>query len=153
MAETVDTPAAPMPSRAALSALSQAEAVTAGVSQERVEDGKRIVTLATIGFAAVVLIQLAFDLGIIPWGFENWRPVGYAYVLWGIALGFGLVRMRGGAGHKALFVLPAVLFTVAMVIFPTFFGLYIAFTDWNLSSFEGRRFSGLKNLYELFSDA
>ncbi len=26
------------------------------------------------------------------------------------------------------------LFTIAMVIFPTFFGLYIAFTDWNLSS-------------------
>src|ERR671923_316576 len=72
MAETVDTPTAPMPSRAALSALSQAEAVTAGL---------------------------------------------------------------------------------AMVIFPTFFGLYIAFTDWNLSSFEGRRFSGLKNLYDLFNDA
>jgi multiple sugar transport system permease protein len=153
MAETADTSTAPMPSRAALSALSQAEAVTAGVSPERVEDGKRIVTLATAGFAAVVLIQLAFDLGVISWGFENWRAVGYAYVLWGIALGFGLVRMRGAAGHRSLFVLPAVLFTVAMVIFPTFFGLYIAFTDWNLSSFEGRRFSGLKNLYELFNDA
>ena len=51
-----------------------------------------------------------------------------------------------------VFVLPAVLFNVAMVIFPTFFGLYIAFTDWNLSSFEGRRFSGLKNLYDLFND-
>ena len=153
MAETVDTPTAPMPSRAALSALSQAEAVTAGVSPERVEDGKRIITLATTGFAAVVLIQLAFDLGLISWGFENWRPIAYAYVLWGIALGFGLVRMRGAAGHRSLFVLPAVLFTVAMVIFPTFFGLYIAFTDWNLSSFEGRRFSGLKNLYALFSDA
>ena len=33
--------------------------------------------------------------------------------------------------------LPALLFTVAMVIFPTLFGLYIAFTDWNLSSFAG----------------
>lgn len=153
MAETADTPTAPVPSRAALSALAQAEAVTAGVAPERIEDGKRIITLATTGFAAVVLIQVSFDLGLISWGFENWRPVAYVYVLWGIALGFGLVRMRGAAGHKALFVLPAVLFTVAMVIFPTFFGLYIAFTDWNLSSFEGRRFSGLKNLYALFSDA
>src|SRR5687768_4907433 len=153
MAETADTPTAPMPSPAALSALSQAEAVTAGVAPERVEDGKRIITLATVGFAVVVLIQLAFDLGIISWGFENWRPIAYAYVLWGIALGFGLVRMRGAAGHRSLFVLPAVLFTVAMVIFPTFFGLYIAFTDWNLSAFEGRRFSGLKNLYDLFNDA
>jgi multiple sugar transport system permease protein len=93
-----------------------------------------------------------FDAGLSPWGFENWRPVLYAYVLWGIALGAGQVRMRGAAGHKALFVLPAVLFTVALVIFPTFFGLYIAFSDWNLSSFEGRRFSGLKNLYDLFAD-
>ena len=56
------------------------------------------------------------------------------------------VLIRGEAGQRALFVLPAVLFTVAMVIFPTFFGLYIAFTDWNLSSFEGRRFNGLDNL-------
>jgi multiple sugar transport system permease protein len=140
----------PLPTRAAAAA--ETLAVTAGVTPEQVADGKRIITLATLGFAAVVLIQFAFDLGVIPWGFENWRPIAYAYVLWGIALGFGLVRMRGAAGHRSLFVLPAVLFTVAMVIFPTFFGLYIAFTDWNLSSFEGRRFSGLKNLYALFSD-
>jgi multiple sugar transport system permease protein len=39
-----------------------------------------------------------------------------------------------------------------MVIFPTFFGLYIAFTDWNLSATEGRHFSGLKNLFALFAD-
>lgn len=152
MDQAAQSPTAPMPSRAALSALSSAEAVTAGVSQARVQDGKRIIILATVGFAALVLMQISFDAGLLPWGFENWRPVLYAYVLWGTALGYGLVRMRGAAGEKALFVLPAVLFTVAMVIFPTFFGLYIAFTDWNLSSFEGRRFSGLKNLYALFND-
>jgi multiple sugar transport system permease protein len=39
-----------------------------------------------------------------------------------------------------------------MVIFPTFFGLYIAFTDWNLSSFSGRRFSGLDNLRSMWND-
>ena len=143
---------APMPSRAALSAISSAEAVSTGVSQTGIEDGRRIVILATLAFAAIVLLQLLSDFGDLPWVFENWRPTLYAYILWGIALGFGLVRMRGAAGYKALFVLPAVLFTVAMVIFPTFFGLYIAFTDWNLSSLEGRRFSGLSNLYALFSD-
>lgn len=140
----------PLPTRAAAAA--ETLAVTAGVTPEQVAQGKRIIAVATAGFAAVVLIQVAFDFGFISWGFENWRPIAYAYVLWGIALGFGLVRMRGAAGHRSLFVLPAVLFTVAMVIFPTFFGLYIAFTDWNLSSFEGRRFSGLKNLYALFND-
>ena len=138
--------------RAAIGSTGEIEAVTAGVSPERAADGKRIIVLATIGFAAVVLLQILSDFGSLPWAFENWRPALCAYVLWGIALGVGMVRMRGGAGEKALFVLPAVLFTVAMVIFPTFFGLYIAFTDWNLSSFEGRRFSGLNNLYALFSD-
>jgi multiple sugar transport system permease protein len=69
-----------------------------------------------------------------------------------VALGAGQVLMRGEEGHKALFLLPAVLFTVAMVIFPTVFGLAIAFTDWNLSSFSGPRFNGLDNLRALFSD-
>jgi multiple sugar transport system permease protein len=152
MDHAAQTTTAPMPSRAALSTVAAAEAVSAGVSPEQIADGKRIITLASAGFAAVALIQILFDAGLLSFGFESWRPVLYAYVLWGSALGWGLVRMRGAAGHKALFVLPAVLFTVAMVIFPTFFGLYIAFTDWNLSSFEGRRFSGLKNLYALFAD-
>ena len=58
--------------------------------------------------------------------------------LWAVALGVGQVLIRGERGQRALFVLPAVLFTVAMVIFPTLFGFYIAFTDWNLSSFDGR---------------
>ena len=142
-----------MPSRAAIAATGETEAVTAGVSPQRVEDGKRVIILATVGFGAILLLQVLSDMAVLPRAFENWQPLLFAYVLWGIALGFGLVRMRGAAGEKALFVLPAVLFTVALVIFPTFFGLYIAFTDWNLSSFEGRRFSGLDNLYALFSDA
>ena len=143
---------APAPSRASLVAISADEPVTAGVSRTRVEDGRRLIILATLGFAAIVLLQILSDFGSLPWVFGNWRPALYAYILWGVALGLGMVRMRGAAGYKALFVLPAVLFTVAMVIFPTFFGLYIAFTDWNLSSLEGRRFSGLSNLYALFSD-
>jgi multiple sugar transport system permease protein len=63
------------------------------------------------------------------------------------------VMMRGEAGTQTLFVLPAFLFTLVMVIFPTFFGLYIAFTDWNLSSTTGRHFNGLDNLRTLFADA
>jgi len=73
-------------------------------------------------------------------------------VAWAIALCVGIVLRRGEAGTQTLFVLPAFLFTVAMVIFPTFFGLYIAFTDWNLSSSEGRQFNGLTNLVTLFHD-
>ena len=111
-----------------------------------------MIAAATILFALITLLQSLYKAGVIAWGFETWQPVVLAYLLWGGALGVGLVWKNSIEGYKTLFVLPAVLFTVAMVIFPTFFGLYIAFTDWNLSSFEGRRFSGLKNLYALFAD-
>jgi multiple sugar transport system permease protein len=62
------------------------------------------------------------------------------------------VLIRGELGRRSLFLLPALLFTISVVIFPTFFGLYIAFTDWNLSSFEGRQFNGLDNFRELLQD-
>ena len=55
-------------------------------------------------------------------------------------------------GLRALFVLPAVLFTVAMVIFPMLFGLYVSVTDWNLSAFAGRQFNGLDNFRQMMSD-
>ncbi len=70
-----------------------------------------------------------------------------------LPLGVGQVLTRGEDGHRALFLLPALLFTIAMVIFPTFFGLYIAFTDWNLSAFEGQKFNGLDNVRHLLGDA
>ena len=41
--------------------------------------------------------------------------------------------MHGERGLRAAFLLPAVFFTVAMAMFPMIFGLYIAFTDWNLA--------------------
>jgi multiple sugar transport system permease protein len=99
------------------------------------------------------LLQILSAAGVSSLSFENWRPALYAFLLWGAALGAGQVMIRGEAGHRALFILPAVLFTVAMVIFPTFFGLYIAFTDWNLSSFAGRRLNGLDNVRALINDA
>jgi multiple sugar transport system permease protein len=40
-----------------------------------------------------------------------------------------------------------------MVIFPTLFGLYVAFTDWNLNAQSGHHFNGLDNLRTLWGDA
>jgi multiple sugar transport system permease protein len=114
--------------------------------------GRAIIAAASLGFAAVLLLQALHTAGVFATGFPNWRPALYAFLVWSIALGIGQVLTRGEAGHRALFVLPAGLFTVAMVIFPTFFGLYIAFTDWNLSSFAGRKFSGLDNIRSLLGD-
>jgi multiple sugar transport system permease protein len=122
------------------------------VSANRKNIGRAVLVLASIGFAIIALIQIFYVSGLTASGFENWRPVLYGFVAWGAALGIAQVVMRGEAGRRALFLLPAVLFTIAMVIFPTFFGLYIAFTDWNLSAFAGRQFNGLENVRALIND-
>lgn len=120
---------------------------------DRKNAGRWLVAVASLAFVAVVVAQFLYVSGATAAGFANWRPVLYAYVLWAVALGAGQVLMRGEQGQRALFLLPALLFTLAMVIFPTLFGLYIAFTDWNLSSFAGRRFNGLDNVRALLEDA
>ena len=115
--------------------------------------GRLLHMVALAVFTALTLIETLYGLGLSNWGFPNWLPVALAFVLWSIAYGAKQVLMRGIDGQKALFILPASLFTIAMAVFPTAFGLFIAFSDWNLSSLEGRKFNGLDNLYHLFSDA
>jgi multiple sugar transport system permease protein len=124
-----------------------------GASAGGMTAGRWLILVTSIGFALLLLIQALHVAGTIAIGFDNWHSALYAYVLWAAALGTGLVMTRGERGHQAVFLLPAVLFTVAMVIFPTFFGLYIAFTDWNLSSLTGRHFNGLDNVRTLINDA
>jgi len=102
---------------------------------------------ATLGLLAVIAFEIFYKAEA-----ETWRPVVYAYVLWGVALGIGQVLTRGEDGQRALFLLPALLFTIAMVIFPTLFGFYIALTDWNLSSLSGRKFNGLDNFWQMLGD-
>ena len=97
--------------------------------------------------------QIASAAGVLSIGFSNWRPTLYAFLLWGGALGWSQVLKYGEAGKQTLFVLPAILFTAAMVIFPTLFGLYIAFTDWNLNAQSGHHFNGLDNLRTLWGDS
>jgi multiple sugar transport system permease protein len=41
---------------------------------------------------------------------------------------------------------------VSLVVFPLIFGLIIAFSDWNLSSPTGRKFNGLDNLRQMWTD-
>jgi multiple sugar transport system permease protein len=114
--------------------------------------GRFILVGASLVLLATLLIEILYKSGASSFGFETWRPVLYAYVLWGGALGVWQVLTRGEDGYKALFILPAVLFTIALVIFPTLFGFYIALTDWNLSSFTGRKFNGLDNFWQMIAD-
>ncbi|HET7714448.1 MAG TPA: sugar ABC transporter permease [Bauldia sp.] len=128
------------------------ETVGGGTTASRKSIGKLIIAAGSALFAAVLVFQVLYASGVIQSGFASWRPVFYAYFLWGAAVTFGQILILGERGERAAFVLPAVFFTVAMVIFPTIFGLYIAFTDWNLSAAVGRRFNGLANIRALWSD-
>ena len=108
--------------------------------------------LASALLIAVAALQLAGALGLVSAPFVDWRPTLYVFLLWALALGASQVLRHGETGKQTLFVLPALLFTAAMVIFPTIFGLYIAFTDWNLNAQSGHHFNGLNNLRTLWGD-
>lgn len=122
------------------------------VSPGRVRLGKTLLWASAALLAAVFGLQALFEAGAIEFGFSNWRPILYCYILWAVALCASQVLVRGEHGKRALFVLPAVLFVVSMVVFPLLFGLYISFSDWNLSSLTGRKFNGLDNIRQMISD-
>ena len=71
---------------------------------------------------------------------------------WAFSLCLGQVILYGEQGKRRLFILPAVLFVISVVIFPLIFALGIAFSSWNLSSPDGRQFNGLANVYQMWSD-
>ena len=115
--------------------------------------GRLLIVIGTAVLLAMAAAQVADAAGLLKLGFGTWRPLLFTYLTWSIALGASQVLRRGDAGQQALFVLPAVLFTAAMVIFPTFFGLYMAFTDWNLNAQSGHHFNGVDNLVQLAGDS
>lgn len=126
---------------------------TGDLPEWRRRAGRWIVRGATGLLAAVVAVQLMQRQGVLDWGITTWRPTLYAYLIWAVAIGAGQVLSRGEQGKRALFLLPAVFFTVAMVIFPMIFGVSIALSDWNLASLDGRKFNGLANFWQMLDDS
>ena len=61
--------------------------------------GRALIWAASLGLAAVVLWQILFAAGVTATGFDNWRPVLYAFILWAIALGAAQVLIRGERGR------------------------------------------------------
>ena len=122
------------------------------ISPRRLAFGRAIVW----GAAAVLLLTAALQsldrAGLVTFGFANWRPTLYAYILWAVCLCWGQVLMRGEQGKRVLFVLPAVLFVLSLAIIPLLLGLVIAFSDWNLASPDGRKFNGLANVRQMWAD-
>ena len=122
------------------------------ISDRRKLFGRSIVWGSALLLAAIVVAQTLQQTGTAEFGFANWRPTLYAYVLWAICLCWSQVLVRGEHGKRSLFVLPAALFVVSLTVFPLLFGLLIAFSDWNLASLTGRKFNGLSNVHEMWHD-
>jgi multiple sugar transport system permease protein len=122
------------------------------ISDMRRRLGRALVWGSAGLMALVALAQTSQALGWHDFGFTNWRPTLYAYVLWAICLCWGQVLLHGEHGKRTLFVLPAALFVVSLTVFPLLFGLIIAFSDWNLSSPTGRQFNGLANVWQMWAD-
>ncbi len=122
------------------------------MSPRRILAGRALLWFAAAVLFVTAVIQALYTWDRIAFGFENWRPVLYAFIFWGTALCVAQVLVRGEQGKRVLFVLPAVLFVVSMVVFPILFGLYISFTDWNLASPTGPKFNGLDNFRQMSGD-
>jgi multiple sugar transport system permease protein len=125
---------------------------TDNLSPSRVALGRGIMWVSGLALVLLFALQTAQANGWIDLGFETWRPTLYAFLTWAVALCGGQVLTRGEGGKRALFVLPAVLFVVALTVFPLLFGILIALSDWNLSSPDGRKFNGADNIVQMWND-
>lgn len=122
------------------------------ISHARRRVGKMMVWGSAAIFLTLTALQFLHDTGRSSVGFATWRPVLYAYLLWATALCFAQVIVNGEKGKRTLFVLPAALFVISLVVFPLLFALYISFTDWNLASLGGARPNGWDNMRQMWGD-
>ncbi|MFK7754372.1 MAG: carbohydrate ABC transporter permease [Sedimentitalea sp.] len=122
------------------------------ITPARVRLGKALIW----GSAAVMALCFALlalsEYGLIGLEFSTWRLGLWGYLIWATCLCIAQVVLHGERGKRTLFILPAVLFVVAMVIFPLLFAVTIALSDWNLSNPNGRQFNGLDNIRQMWVD-
>lgn len=120
------------------------------------EGRRRIGKMMIWGSFATMVALFAFcalsQRDVIGIELENWRPALYGYLLWATSLCIAQVVLHGEQGKRSLFILPATLFVVAMVIFPLVFAVTLAFSNWNLSAFDGPQFNGLDNVRQMWAD-
>jgi multiple sugar transport system permease protein len=100
----------------------------------------------------LVVIQVLHTMGFIDFGFTSWRPVAIVVLLWFIIYDVALYITGGVRGQQLLFLLPALQITLSLVIFPTLFGLAVAFTQWDIGGISGPTFNGLENFRRMAAD-
>jgi len=122
------------------------------ISPRRTRLGKLLIWGSAAVMAASFLVLALAEYGVVPFEFQTWRLGLLGYLIWACGLCVAQVVIRGEQGKRTLFVLPAVLFVVAMVIFPLLFAIVIALSDWNLASPDGRQFNGLDNIRQMWGD-
>lgn len=122
------------------------------IPESRVATGRWMVRAAGALVLGLAAFQFAHETGRIEAGFATWRPVLYAYLLWATVLCVAQVMIRGEYGKRALFVLPAALLVISLVVFPLIFALYISFTNWNLASADGPQPNGWANVIQMWND-
>ena len=106
----------------------------------------------TVVAIVAIVIQSLQTAGLIELGFLSWRGVALVVVVWFIALDVAAYAIGGLKGQRLLFLLPALQITVSLVIFPTFFGLFVAFTQWDIGGVSGPVFNGLANFRKVAGD-
>lgn len=122
------------------------------ISPRRVMLGKFLVWGSAVVMVVIFGLIGLSEYGAIPIEFETWRPALYGYLFWATCLCISRVVLQGERGKRILFILPSVLFVVAMVVFPLLYAILIALSDWNLASPKGRQFNGLDNFRQMWHD-
>jgi len=127
------------------------------IGPARARLGRGLLWGAAFVLAAVAVVQTIAQVGghepPTASFVETWRPTLYAYCLFVSVYCASLVIRFGERGKRRLFIAPAALFIVSMVVFPLIFALTIAFSDWNLSSTDGQQFNGFDNIRQMWSDS
>lgn len=122
------------------------------ITPARVRLGKLLIWGSAAIMAGCFALLALSEYGLIGLEFDTWRLGLWGYLIWATCLCVAQVVLHGERGKRTLFILPAVLFVIAMVIFPLLFAVMIALSDWNLSNPDGRQFNGLDNIRQMWSD-
>jgi multiple sugar transport system permease protein len=107
---------------------------------------------ATLLAIAAIVIQILHTVGLIELGFSSWQPIAMIVLVWFVVIDVAVYVAGGLAGQRLLFLLPALQITLSLVIFPTLFGLAVAFTQWDIGGISGPTFNGLDNFRRMAAD-